>query len=415
MAISETPIATSSIERPYGWVVALASMVMMSIAMGSPYLVVVALKPIAAEFGWPRAVPSLCYAFVLLGAGLGGLAMGRWADRAGMAPPAMLGSVSVALGAWLASTSESALMLYLTHAVLLGFLGNGAFIAPLLANATRWFDRRRGIAVALVASGQSLAGAFWPPLLRYLTDHFGWRASFVAYAAIAAVTLLPLSLLLRRQPPVADAGAATRARPWDGRALGWPAELVLATLCLAIVGCCVAMAMPMVHLIAHATDLGHPGARAAEMLSLLLACAFFSRLAFGLIADRIGGLWALLIGSSGQALVLSSFAFVESFVGLYLVSALFGLAFGGIVPCYALIVRDLFPAQQAGWRIGAVFLFGTVGMALGGWLGGLIFDLAGTYRLAFLVGTGFNLGNLLLVGTLLYRQGQQGFRPAWTG
>jgi len=350
----------------------------------------------------------LCYSLVLLGAGLGGLLMGRWADRVGVGPPALLGSVSIALGAWLASRSQGAFELYLAHGLFMGFLGNAAFVAPLLANATRWFDRRRGMAVAVVASGQSLAGAFWPPLLRHLTDTAGWRTTFVVYAAIALATMVPLSLMVGRRPP--DHGSADRlqATAWDGRALGWPGGRVLAVLCMAIIGCCVAMAMPMVHLIAHATDLGHPGARAAEMLALLLACAFVSRLGFGALADRIGGLWALLIGSAGQAIVLTAFAFVHSLVGLYVTAALFGLVFGGIVPMYALILRELFPAQQIGWRLGMVILFGTVGMALGGWLGGLIFDLTGVYRSAFLVGVAFNIGNLMLVGTLLYRQARPG-------
>jgi MFS family permease len=385
-------------------------MAMMMVAMGAAYLVVVALKPIASEFGWPRAVPSLCYSLLLIGSGIGGLVMGRLADRTGMAPPAAIGAVSLAIGAWLASVSESAIALYVAHGLFMGLLGNGAFVAPLLANVTRWFDRRRGIAVALVASGQPLAGAIWPPSLRYLTDAFGWRTAFMAYALIALVVLLPLAAVMRERPPVAGGGGQS-GRLWDGRVLGWPAELVQAALCLAIVGCCVAMAMPMVHLIAHATDLGHAGARAAEMLALLLACAFLSRLLFGMLVDRIGGLWTLFIGSAGQALTLFCFAFVHSAHGLYLTSTLFGLAFGGIVPCYAIIVRELFPASQAGWRIGAVFLFGSLGMALGGWLGGLIFDLSGTYQTAFLVGVAFNLGNLSLVGTLLHRRLHQSAQP----
>jgi len=403
----------ASIERPYGWIVALASMVMMAVGMGSSYLVVVALKPIAAEFGWPRAVPSLCYSLILLGAGFGGLLLGRWADRAGIGPPVLLAAIAIPLGAWIASKSTGRVELYLSHAILLGLLGNGAFVAPLLANVSRWFDRRRGIAIALVASGQSLAGAVWPPILRHLTDGYGWRSAFAIYAVIALALLLPLGILLhRRRPPVAGGGGGLHVRPWSGRVLGWPAEVVLAMLCLAIVGCCVAMVMPMVHLIAHATDLGHPGARAAEMLALLLACAFVSRLLFGMLADRIGGLWTLFIGSAGQAVMLSGFMFVESFIGLYVLAALFGLAYGGIVPCYAFIVRELFPATQAGWRIGAVVLFGAIGMALGGWLGGLIFDLKGTYRAAFLVGVIFNLGNLALVGALLYRRTRTELQPA---
>jgi MFS family permease len=395
----------SSVEQPYGWVIVLVSMTMMAVALGAPYLVIVALKPIAAEFGWPRAVPSFCYALILLGAGLGGLLMGRWADRAGIVPPALVGALGIASGAWWASTAEGMPALYLSHGLLMGFLGAGAFIAPLLANASHWFDRRRGIAIALVASGQNLAGTIWPPVLRYLTDSYGWRQAFAIYALVALATLLPLSLVMRRPPPRAPLPVAAAAAPaGSGEVLGWPAGVVQAMLCLAIVGCCVAMAMPMVHVIAHATDLGYPSARAAEMLSLLLGCAIVSRLLFGLVADRIGGLRTLLIGSAGQAVMLSSFALVDSLWGLYAISALFGLAFGGIVPSYALIVRELFPAGQAGWRIGAVILFGSIGMALGGWLGGQIFDLTDSYRNAFLVGVAFNLGNLALVGTLIHRQ-----------
>ena len=224
------PIASApSVEQPYGWVVACVSMTMMAVAAGAPYLVVVALKPIAAEFGWPRAVPSLCYALVMLGAGFGGLLMGRWADRAGILPPAVLGALAIPFGAWWASTADGMAVLYLSHALFLGFLGNAAFVAPLLANATRWFDRRRGLAIALVASGQSLAGAIWPPFLRYLTDVHGWRYAFVVYALIALALLLPLGLLLR-QPPLGEAAPASGLPPWQHRTLGWPAGLVQAVL-----------------------------------------------------------------------------------------------------------------------------------------------------------------------------------------
>lgn len=411
---SHLPPRAVSVEQPYGWIVAVASMLMMTVGMGAPYLVVVALKPIAAEFGWPRAIPSFCYSLALIGAGIGGLLMGRVADRFGMGPPALIAGLALAAGAWLASTAQGATGLYLSHLFLIGLLGGGALVAPLLANATRWFDRRRGLAVALVASGQNLAGALWPPVLRHLNDAFGWRHAFATYAVIALVTLVPLSLLLRRRPPGQQLDGHAPALVWDGRVLGWPGELVLALLCTAIIGCCVAMSMPMVHLIAHATDLGHPGARAAEMLAVLLGCAFVSRLAFGLIADRIGGLMTLLLGSAGQAMALSAFIVVESFLGLYLLAALFGLAFGGIIPAYTIIVRELFPESQAGWRIGAVIMFGALGMALGGWLGGLIFDLTGTYRTAFMVGVAFNLMNLVIVTTLLRRQRRPQFalRPA---
>ncbi|HET6520962.1 MAG TPA: MFS transporter, partial [Geminicoccaceae bacterium] len=395
--MSPSPDA-ASIERPYGWVVALASLLMMAIAMGATYVVIVALKPIALEFGWPRAVPSLSYSLALFGAGLGGLFMGRWSDRVGMGPPALTGGIMIAAGAVLASGSTGALQLYVAHGLLIGLLGNGAMFGPLVANATRWFDRRRGIAVGIVTCGQSVAGAVWPPVLRYLTETVGWRQTFVYYGVFALCTLVPLSLLLRPMPPAQRDTPARLREAATGHVVGLPAGLVQAMLCLAIVGCCVAMAMPMVHVIAHATDLGYPTTRAAELLSVLLACAVLSRLIYGAAADRIGGLRTLLLGSAGQAVTLATFTGVESLPGLYAVSALFGLAFGGIVPAYALIVRELFPSAEAGWRIATVFFFGTIGMALGGWLGGLIFDLAGGYRLAFLVGVGFNLTNLALVG-----------------
>ncbi|MGH6895345.1 MAG: MFS transporter [Geminicoccaceae bacterium] len=393
-----------TIERPYGWIVALASMVMMAVGAGATYLVIVALKPIALEFGWPRAVPSLCYSLALLGAGFGGLFWGSVSDRIGMILPALVGGCMVALGAWLASRADGVLTLYLAHGLFIGLLGNGVFIAPLLANITRWFDRHIGMAVAVVATGQSMAGAVWPPILRYLTDAYGWRQAFFIYAVIALVMLLPLSLILR-SPPRPRGASSTIGSGHGGRVLGWPASAVVATLCLAIIGCCVAMAMPMVHLIAYATDLGHPSARAAEMLAVLLAGAVVSRLLFGALADRIGGLWTLLIGSAGQLLMLTSFTFVESLLGLYVIAALFGLVYGGIVPCYVIIMRELFPIRQVGSRIGIVFLFGTIGMALGAWLGGQIFDLTGSYHSAFLVGVVFNFGNLTLVGALLLRQG----------
>ena len=196
------------------------------------------------------------------------------------------------------------LTLYVAHGLFIGLLGNGVFVAPLLANITRWFDRHLGMAVAVVATGQSMAGAVWPPVLRYLTDAYGWRQAFFIYAVIALIMLLPLGLVLRAPPRTATA-AAGRGGHGGGRVLGWPASAVVAMLCLAIVGCCVAMAMPMVHLIAYATDLGHPSARAAEMLAALLAGAVVSRLLFGALADRIGGLWTLLIGSAGQLLMLT--------------------------------------------------------------------------------------------------------------
>ena len=397
--------APTSVETPYGWTVVAASMALVAMAFGNNYLVVVALKPIAEEFGWPRSIPSLAYSLTLFGAGVGGIAMGWLVDRIGMFRPALLGAVMVALGALVAGQAQGVWTLLLAHGLFFGLLGNSTVLSPLLTNTMRWFDRRRGIAVSLVASGQSLAGFAWPPAFRWGIEHYGWRWTMFAYGVVALSVMLPVAFALRRPPPRPAAGRPHRgAMDAAGRVLGLPSEVVLALLFLAIIGCCVAMAMPMVHIVAYCTDLGFAAARGAEMLSLLLGSAVVSRLIFGGIADRIGALPTLLISSGLQALALVLYAWIDTLVGLYLLSAAFGFVFGGILPSYALAVRELFPESQAGWRVGVVYLGGTIGMAAGGWLGGFIFDLTGAYHAAFLTGFAFNLSNLVIVGALVWRR-----------
>jgi MFS family permease len=409
-----------SIESRYGWWVAVASTLMITVAFGSTYLVVVGLKPIAAEFGWPRQIPSAGYSAALLGAGIGGILMGLWSDRRGMAGPSMSGAIFVGLGLIAISQSNSAFTFLGAHLLILGLLGNGAMFAPLLTNVTHWFDRRMGIAVAVVSGGQSLAGAIWPPIFRYAIEQYGWRETMFAYGLFCFATLIPLSLVMRRPSPRMLRGGAAADRAARAAQVGQKQDLVLglqpntafALLCLAIIGCCVAMSMPMVHIVAYCSDLGFSAARGAEMLSILLFSAFLSRLAYGWLSDRIGGLKTLLLGSSLQLLGLASFMYVDTLEGLYVVSIFYGLGYGGIVPMYAIIIRQLFPGSQAGWRTGVIFLFGTAGMALGGYLGGFIFDQTATYRLAFLTGICFNLGNLILVSFMVHRHGRHGGRGA---
>lgn len=397
---------TDSVETPYGWAIVAASLLFCSVAFGASYLSVVALKPVAAEFDWPRWVPSLAYSAILLGSGIGGVAMGHWADRAGVHWPARFGAVMIGLGLWVASAAESAVVMIGACGLLLGLLGMSTAFAPLLTNVTRWFDRRRGMAVAIVASGQSVAGAVWPVTFNWGIEVWGWRDTFLAYGVFSTLVMLPLSFVLARPAP----RMAVQVKPMSPGSLDaapahtdFPPRVKFFMLCLAIVGCCVAMAMPMVHVVALSSDLGYGSDRGAQMLSLLLATAFISRIGFGVLSDRIGGLMTILIGSGLQAAVLAFYAVVDSLLGLYVLSGVFGLVFGGIVPAYALAVRELFPDSQAGWRMGVVFLFGTVGMAIGGVMGGWVFDLTGTYSLAFLTGLVFNIINLVTISTLLWR------------
>lgn len=388
--------------RRFRWLVVLVSLTLILIGLGANYLVVVGLKPIALDFGWSRASLALAYSLGMVGMGLGGIVMGFWSDRVGMGLPALVGAAMTGLGAVVAGLSHSLWLFYLAHALLIGMLGNGALFSPLVANTTRWFAHRRGLALGLVISGQSLAGAVWPPIFRYAIDQVGWRQTFIGYGLFAVCAMVPLSLLLRPRPP--EPSRAT-ALPAGGRGLiaGYRPNLVQAMLCLAIVGCCVPMAMPMVHIVAHASDLGFSAARGAEMLSLLLASSALSRLAFGWSADRLGGLRTLLVASTCQVSILALFTVVDSLAGLYLVSALFGVGLGGIIPAYAMIVGELFPMREAGWRVATIYFFATLGMGLGAWLAGFLFDLMGGYQVAFVTGIAFNLVNLALVTTLFAR------------
>ena len=401
------------VDSRQGWWVVAASTLILSVSFGSTYLLVVALKPIAADFGWPRAIPSLAYSLIYFGAGFGGIAMGFWSDRQGVFRPVCLGAVAIASGSVLASFSGSMAGFLLAQGLLIGFLGNGSMFAPLMTNATRWFERRRGMAVAIVAAGQPLSGTLWPSIFRWGIENHGWRETMLGYGVLSLVIILPLSLALRRPVPVPTAPEVTpgaKAGP-AAEVLGLPANLVQVALGIAFVGCCIAMSMPMAHIVAYCSDLGFATARGAEMLSVLLACAFASRLIFGYLADRIGGLKTILFSSSLQAVVLSLYTIFDGLVQLYLISGLFGFVFGGIVPSYALAVRDLFAERQAGWRTGVTYLFGTSGMGLGGYLGGLVFDLTGGYQLAFITGVGFNILNLAIIMGLVWRTGEENRRP----
>jgi MFS family permease len=404
------PQRHDSIEVPYGWVIVFASLALHSIGLGAPNILFIALKPIAADLGSLRTVPSFAYSLLMIGTGIGGIFMGLWMDKRGVVYPVLFGSIMIAMGAFLASHSEGRWGLYVANGALIGLFGKAAIIAPLIANATRWFDKRRGLAIAIISSGQGVAGTVWPPVLRYITDAEGWRDTYFYYGVFVLATMVPLALLLRHKPKAAGPGQrhATEHRQ---QILGMSPNAVHVILCLATIGCCAGMAMPIVHLVSHATDLGFARARAAELLSVMFATAFFSRLAFGMLADRIGGVRTMLIGSSCQAIMLVVFAFVESHTGLYIAAFLFGLGFAGIMPCYPLIIRTLFPVGELGWRIGWQYLFAAIGMALGGWLGGAIFDVTGSYSYAFLTGVGFNLMNLGLIGFVYFIQNRNEGAP----
>ena len=400
-----------SVETPYGWVVVFASLALHSISLGAPTILFVALKPIAADLDTVRAVPSLAYSLMMIGTGIGGIAMGRWMDRHGVMQPVLFGSVMICIGALVASRAEGQWSLFIATGVLIGLLGKAAMIAPLVANVTRWFDRRRGFAVAIITSGQGLAGAIWPTVVQYFNDQVGWRGTFLYFSIFAAVTMIPAAFLLRPRAPISASDSTGAIRPEDRRVLDLPPNVAQGMLWIAVIGCCSAMSVPIVHLVSHVTDQGYTLDQGARVLSVLFLAAFVSRLAFGMLADRIGPVRTILIGSVSMAAMLLAFAFTTSYTGLFIAALLFGLGFSGIMPCYPLLIRALFPVSEAGGRIAAQYMFAAGGMALGGWMGGVIFDLTGSYSPAFLVAFAFNALNFVMIGIVYTRQMRIALRP----
>lgn len=382
----------------------LATLGLVVLGNSSMYVVSVVLPAVQAEFGVGRASASLPYTLMMVCLGLGGLLTGRLADRHGLTPVLWLGALAVLGGFVGAAFSGSIWAFGIAHAVM-GFIGSSATFAPLLADTALWWNRRRGIAVAVCASGNYVAGALWPPIVQYGIDTIGWRPTYMALGVVCGLGMLALSLRMRQRPPAIQAAAeGAHAMPVDRtRPFGLAPGMAMALLCVAGVACCVAMAMPQVHIVAYCTDLGFGAAQGAQMLSLMLACGIVSRLVFGLICDRIGGIRTLLLGSALQGVALLLFLPYDGLVPLYIISALFGLFQGGIVPTYAIIVREHFAPAQASVRMGAVIMATLVGMALGGWLSGWIFDITGSYHAAFVNGIGWNLLNLSITGWLFLR------------
>lgn len=401
----------------FRFVVLFVSIFLILCANGSMFVLVVGLKQIALDFGWPRSVPSLAFSCLFLGTGVGSIVMGYWFDRSGAGPVTGLGMSMIGVGALLASMFEAQWQLYAIYGVMMGLLGQASVIGPLVVNVMRWFEHRRGFAVGLLAAGQGVAGTVWPPVFRYLNEATDWRTTYLWFGVFVLLTALPLTALLwRRLPsrPIHSEGREPTGATPRSRAprLGMSHSKLQAALCLAMFSCCVPMSIPLGHLVAHASDLGHPTVRAAEMLAVALFAATLVRIVGGtLVVDRFGGLSALLVFSGIQAVALVFYALVDALLALYLVSVLFGAGYGGIAMCYPVIVREHLPAAESGRRLGLVLLFGAIGMAMGGGIGGYLFDLTGSYSPAFLVGAAFNVLNLGIVFTLVIRRRRPGGAP----
>jgi MFS family permease len=400
-----------SIESRASWVAASITLAILSLVYGSTLVIVVGLRAMEADLGVPRSVLALAASLTWVGTGLGGIAMGWLADRIGIRNSVSIGAVMVAAGLALCATGRI-WALYVGQGALIGFFGMGAIYPPLLIYVSRWFDRRRGTAVALISSGQYVAGVVWPAVFEHLIAGPGWRTVYLGFAAVVVFGVLPLTLLfLKPAPPsVSAGGAATRATARNRRVLGLPPNAVQAILCVAGICCCVPMSIPQAHLVAFCGDIGLGAATGAMMLSVLLGCAFFSRQFWGAFADRYGGLKTVLTGSACQAVAIGAFMLTQNEAGLFFIAAAYGFGFSGIIPAYVIAIRDLFPSSEASWRVPLVLFTAMSGMAFGSWFAGALYDHFGYYAPAFGSGVLFNLINLALVGFLVARQSHWGFR-----
>ncbi len=397
-------------DSSYSWTRLVITLIIATVANVGMWAVIIVMPAVEVEFNAGRAEASMPYTLTMIGFALSNLLIGRLVDRFGVTV-ALIGAALVSALAYLcAILSGSIFVLSLAH-LLLG-LGTAVGFGPLIADISHWFLRKRGIAVALVASGNYLSGAIWPTLLADILTADGWRHVYMILAIMTLAVVIPLSFLLRRRVPEDAHGKAQAAATLRARSTGFSPRTLQYLLGLAGIGCCVAMSMPQVHIVSYCVGLGYGPVVGAEMLSLMLLGGVVSRVLSGVLADKVGGVITLLVGSTLQCIALFLYLPYDGLVPLYVISLIFGLSQGGIVPSYALIVREYMPAKEAGARVGFVMMMTILGMALGGWMSGWIYDMTGSYQAAFLNGIVWNLMNMGIMVMLLLRGRPRQMVPA---
>ena len=399
-------VPVQSVESRSSWVAAGVALAILSVAYCSTLVIVVGLRVMELELDVSRSTLALAGSLTWVGTGLGGIAMGWLSDRIGIRTSVLMGAVMIALGLALCSVG-TVWALYIGQGVLIGFLGMGSLYPPLLVYISRWFDRRRGTAIALISSGQYIAGVIWPAVLERFIASAGWRMTYLGFAGVVLVGVVPLAALFLQPAPGTGAAASKDARldrPPGGRVLGLRPNAVQAVLCLAGFCCCIPMAIPPAHIVAFCGDIGLGGTTGAWMLSVLLGSAFLARQVWGAITDRYGGLTTMIAGSACQALGIAAFLLTQNEAGLFAVAAVFGFGFSGIIPAYVVAIRDLFPSSEASWRIPLVLFTSMTGMAVGSWLAGRLYDHFGFYAPAFGSGVLFNGINLILLSFLVLQR-----------
>ena len=391
----------SILDSRYSWTRMVITLFVAIIINAGMWEIIAIMPAVQLEFGVDRAGASLPYTLTMIGFGVGNFVIGKAVDRFGVSLSLIGAAVGVAVGLYLATISTSIVMM--SFAQLLIGLASAVGFGPLIADISHWFLKRRGIAMAIVASGNYLSGSIWTLVLADTLNTQGWRGVYILLAIVTLVVVIPLALILRRRLPEEAHAQAEAVSLANAKTSGLSPTALACLLGLAGVGCCVAMSMPQVHIVSYCVDLGYGPAVGAEMLSLMLLGGVGSRLISGMLADKLGGVKTLLIGSVLQCIALFLYLPSDALMSLYVVSLIFGLSQGGIVPSYAVIVREYMPAREAGARVGFVLMATIMGMAIGGWSSGLIYDLSGSYQLAFINGIAWNGLNIAIMVWLLMR------------
>ena len=391
----------ATVEQRYGWVMVGVASIFIGIGMGSLLTVSVFMKPLIAEFGWLRGQTALAYMAAGVSYGLGGIVMGYLSDRYSTRRIVLVGAVGLGASLLLLSNQSALWQLYIFYC-LLGALGPSAFFAPLITNVGYWFDRNKGLALGVTTAGRAVGQGFVPLLAGYLISAYGWQRSYQTLAVFSWAVLLPLVLLVRTPSGVGAARAAARqeAASSEEDAVPIRVEIIVPWISAAAVFCCVTMATPFIHLVALAEDQGIDAQSAASVLTLSFIASFFGAVAFGKIADHIGSLRAYMLASAGQTAVVFWFTQVDSLMGFYFLAILFGLSFSGVITNLAVTVREMTPVHNRGVSLAIVSLFAWTGQGLGGYQGGIFFDLTGDYTLSYANAAAAGIINLIILAAL---------------
>jgi MFS family permease len=385
----------------YGWMIVGAGIVVTCVGVGAMLSLSVFLQPMSEAMGWSRTGISIAALLNWLCMGAGSFLWGAISDRLGTRVVVLLGGVLLGLGLVTASQAATLGQFQVLFGVIVG-LAAGSFYTPMTATTTRWFTRHRSLAVALVSAGLSVGSAIMGPFVRWLITNYDWRVAMMVTGDLVWLVVLPTALLVRNPPALSPAATAVARTDADHRELTVAQALrtpQFAAIALTYFACCAAHSGPIFHMVTHAIDRGVPAMAAATVLSLASLASLSGKIVCGLVADRVGAKRTLVAGLALQAVAVSFYVFTRDLGSFYALAVVFGFAYGGVMPLYAILVREYFGARSMGTIFGAVAFVSTLGMALGPWAGGSLYDAFGGYFWLYIGSFGIGLGAVAIAFT----------------